>query len=331
TLTAWSTGAIDAVKARSVVDATRPLTPTQASVVQDRVLPRAAGQTLGQLRAALARAVIAADPAGAQHRHAQAYADRRVVLTPAGNGMAELWALLRAADATALYHQLTTLAKKTADGRSMDARRADALTDLAHTRGPGQPTPALIQVTVAATTLLGADHHPAHLTGYGPITAAEARRIATDGRWRRLLTDPTTGALLDYGRRSYPTPAPLADHVRARDHTCRFPGCRQPATTADLDHTTPYPTGPTTATNLAALCRHHHRLKHHTRWTVTQDDDATLTWTTPTGRRHVTRPPALSETAPQDHDPDTGGSTAPTSNAAPVATTAEFTEPAQGP
>jgi hypothetical protein len=296
TLHAWSTGAIDAVKARSVVDATRPLTPTQATAVEDRVLPRAGGQTLGQLRAALARAVIAADPTGAQHRHDAAYAERRVVLTPAGNGMAELWALLRAADATALYHQLTTTAKKTADGRSMDARRADALAGLAHTRGPGQPAPALIQVTVAATTLLGADHHPAHLTGYGPITAAEARRIAADGRWRRLLTDPATGALLDYGRRSYPPPAPLADHIRARDHTCRFPGCRQPATTADLDHTTPYPTGPTTATNLAALCRHHHRLKHHTRWTVTQDDDATLTWTTPTGRRHTTTPPAIGAT-----------------------------------
>ncbi|HEY2174364.1 MAG TPA: DUF222 domain-containing protein, partial [Mycobacteriales bacterium] len=121
--------------------------------MQDRVLPRAPTQTLGQLRAALARAVIAADPAGAQHRHEQAYAERRVVLTPAGNGMAELWALLRAADATALYHRLTTIAKKTADGRSMDARRADALADLAHTRGPGQPAPALIQVTVAATTL----------------------------------------------------------------------------------------------------------------------------------------------------------------------------------
>jgi hypothetical protein len=223
--------------------------------------------------------------------------------------MAELWALMRAADATALYRRLTTIARasdprpaardnpsrdgRSQDNRSMDARRADALAGLAHTRGPGQPAPALIQVTVAATTLLGADHQPAHLTGYGPITAAEARRIAADGRWRRLLTDPTTGALLDYGRRSYPPPAPLADHVRARDHTCRFPGCRQPATTADLDHTIAYPTGPTSATNLAALCRHHHRLKHRTRWTVEQANDATLTWTTPTGRRHTTTPPAI--------------------------------------
>jgi hypothetical protein len=177
----------------------------------------------------------------------------------------------------------------------MDARRADALTDLAHHRQPGAPAPApaLVQITVAATTLLGADHHPAQRARNGPITAAEARRIAADGRWQRLLTHPATGALLDCGRRSYTPPAALADHIRTRDHTCRFPGCRQPAHTADLDHTTPYPTGPTTPTNLAALCRHHHRLKHRAGWTVEQANDATLTWTTPTGRRHTTTPPAI--------------------------------------
>jgi hypothetical protein len=311
---AWSAGRIDAVKARSVVDATRALTDAQAAAVEQRVLARAADQTLGQLRAALARAVIAADPHGAHRRHEQAYPDRRVVLTPAGDGMAELWALLGAAEATALYRRLTTIARTsregadtaagpgsgpaadTADGRSTDARRADALTDLAHTTAPGTPAPALVQITVAASTLLGMDDQPADLAGYGPITAPEARRIAADGRWRRLLTDPTTGALLDYGRRSYPPPAALAEHVRTRDLTCRFPTCRHPAHTADLDHTIPHPTGPTSESNLAVLCRHHHRLKHHTDWGLTQDNNAALTWTTPTGHQHVTRPPAIAET-----------------------------------
>ena len=46
-----------------------------------RVLPRAPGQTLAQLKAALARAVIAVDPEGAEARHRQARRDRRVVLT----------------------------------------------------------------------------------------------------------------------------------------------------------------------------------------------------------------------------------------------------------
>ena len=31
----------------------------------------------------------------------------------------------------------------------------------------------------------------------------------------------------------------LADFVRCRDLTCRFPGCSAPATRSDLDHTVP--------------------------------------------------------------------------------------------
>jgi hypothetical protein len=39
----------------------------------------------------------------------------------------------------------------------------------------------------------------------------------------------------------------LADFVRCRDLTCRFPGCDEPAFRCDLDHTIPYPAGPTCA------------------------------------------------------------------------------------
>jgi hypothetical protein len=53
----------------------------------------------------------------------------------------------------------------------------------------------------------------------------------------------------------------LADFVRCRDLTCRFPGCDKPAYGRDLDHTVPYPVGPTHASNLKCLCRLHHLLK----------------------------------------------------------------------
>jgi hypothetical protein len=49
----------------------------------------------------------------------------------------------------------------------------------------------------------------------------------------------------------------LADFVRCRDLTCRFPGCDRPATHCDLDHTVPYPVGPTNGSNLKCLCRFH--------------------------------------------------------------------------
>jgi hypothetical protein len=106
-------------------------------------------------------------------------------------------------------------------------------------------------------------------------------------RW--LATAPA-GTITDAGRRSYRPPAALADLIRGRDHTCRFPGCRQPAHRCDLDHVIPHPTGPTTPDNLITLCRHHHRLKHTTTWTVHQHPTADLTWTSPTGRTYTTHP-----------------------------------------
>jgi hypothetical protein len=100
--------------------------------VAARVLPRAGEQTVGGLRAALARAVVAVDPDGAAERHRQAQRERRVVLNPEPEGMASLWGLLPAPDAVAAYQHLGVLARAlgAADPRGMDARRADLMADL---------------------------------------------------------------------------------------------------------------------------------------------------------------------------------------------------------
>jgi hypothetical protein len=58
----------------------------------------------------------------------------------------------------------------------------------------------------------------------------------------------------------------------------------------DLDHTVPWPQGPTDVGNLAVLCRRHHRLKHSPGWEVRLDPDGHMTWITPGGRRFSTTP-----------------------------------------
>ncbi|WP_156765353.1 HNH endonuclease signature motif containing protein, partial [Mycobacterium sp. 1245852.3] len=83
----------------------------------------------------------------------------------------------------------------------------------------------------------------------------------------------------------------LADFVRCRDLTCRWPGCDQPAVNCDLDHTIPYADGgPTHASNLKALCRTHHLVKTFWGWQEKQLPDGTLILTSPAGRTHVTTP-----------------------------------------
>ncbi len=128
----WEAGRIDTPKARAVDDATWMLAPELARAVQARILDKAPEQTLAQLKAALARAVLAADPDGAEQRHRQARRDRRVVITPEADGMASLWALLTATQAAGAFTWLTRLARGLGsdDPRSMDTRRADILAAL---------------------------------------------------------------------------------------------------------------------------------------------------------------------------------------------------------
>lgn len=83
----------------------------------------------------------------------------------------------------------------------------------------------------------------------------------------------------------------LAEFVRCRDQTCRFPGCSRPSTITDIDHTIAYPYGPTCASNLACLCREHHLLKTFwPGWSNQQFPDGTIIWTDPEGSTSTTYP-----------------------------------------
>ncbi|MCP2168827.1 HNH endonuclease signature motif containing protein [Goodfellowiella coeruleoviolacea] len=290
TLAALQAGTIDTYKAKVISELTLPLDPEQARQVEAEILARAAEQNSATLRRRTREAVQRVDPEGAERRHRHCAQDRAVRLQTGDNGMAELSAYLPAHLALAVYDRISTAAcqaRTPDDQRTADQRRADAFVDLCLGEAGYQ---AQIQVTVAASTLLGVDNQPGELAGYGPIPASVAREIAAEGTWRRLLTDPVKDTLLDYGRRTYRPPAALADFVRARDKTCRFPGCLRPANKSDLDHHVPFPHGDTSAHNLTTLCRHHHRVKHSGRWQSKRRDDGTVIWTSPSGRQYSREP-----------------------------------------
>ena len=183
TLAELQSGTIDLPKARAISEATEVLDEAATAAVQARVLPKAATQTVGELRAALSRAVLAVDPDAANRRHRAARNDRRVQLHPHPDGMGAMWALLPADDATAAYARLDALARDmdADDPRGMDARRADIFTDLLlgrDVRGEKQTT-VEVQVNLDAATLAGLADNPGELAGYGPIPAEMARELAT--------------------------------------------------------------------------------------------------------------------------------------------------------
>ena len=356
TLRSLECGAISIWSALCTVDAVTNLTDAQTHAVQARVLDGAEQLTAGAFRARLRRAVIAADPAGADDRHTRARQDRRVVLTPDLDGMAWLSQYLTAPEASAAYRRIDELAHaaqaaQAADARQpggreqllpagltpIDALRADAFLQLTTGTAPASPAGVAdsdtggagdttrpprgtarteVRVTMDLPTALRLADNPAHLDGYGPIPPELARQLAADASWRRMLIDPVTGHLLDYGRSTYRPPKALADYVRARDVTCRFPGCCRTAMRCDLDHANPYDCeGGTCSANLGALCRHHHRAKTHAGWHLESKPDGAAMFTSPSGHRyrrpavnhapeHTAQLNARRERADEDNDPD---------------------------
>lgn len=131
---------------------------------------------------------------------------------------------------------------------------------------------------------------PAFVFGAGLSPSSLLGELIVDGaRIREIIHPGQSGPEARY------TPSSaLANFVRCRDLTCRFPGCDHPATQADIDHTVPYPVGPTHASNLKCLCRFHHLLKTFwigaLGWHDRQYPDGTVIWTSPTGHTYTTYP-----------------------------------------
>jgi len=180
------------------------------------------------------------------------------------------------------------------DLRTMDMKRADALSEIAGIavslsadEAKSHRRSVSVNVTIDLPTLLGLKENPGQLAGYGALPAQIMRALAGEGKWRRFITDPNTGTLLDYGRDSYQPPQDLVDYLIARDRTCRFPGCRQSAARADIDHAEAWEDGgETSAANLGALCRRHHRMKTHGGWKLTSNEDGSCNWESPDGHRY---------------------------------------------
>ena len=157
-----------------------------------------------------------------------------------------------------------------------------------------RPRQLRIGVVVPLASLLGASDAPGELADRSGVVPGEVLReqiaeaVDADSHdevlFTRLLTD-NAGRLLDVtelGR--YPS-ARLAQAIKIRAGTCRYPTCTVPAERCDLDHHEPWPRGTTSATNMDPLCRRHHRGKTFA-WLATLRDHDGVDWTMPDAERY---------------------------------------------
>lgn len=245
-------------------------------------------------------------PESLTERKKKAAEDRELRFDPARDGMAYLTAYLPAEQALAIYNRITDIARGLQcpdEERTLTQLRADVFRDLAVDGAIYSGTSLAdavwgirptIFVTVPALTLLDRSDEPAILDGYGPIDANTAKELCANApSFVRLLTHPETGAVLSLGRDSYRVPQDLKNWLRARDGTCRFPGCSRATRFCDIDHSHDWArNGTTEHANLAHLCPGHHTVKHASNWAVEQspNGDGTLHWTSPTGHEFTTEP-----------------------------------------
>ncbi|RLQ20561.1 HNH endonuclease, partial [Seongchinamella sediminis] len=104
-------------------------------------------------------------------------------------------------------------------------------------------------------------HEHCHLDNKTWLSPDTARRLACDASLLTVLEDEN-GEVLNIGRRSRTVPAHIGRALKARDKTCRFPGCCE-SRYVDFHHIQHWADGgETSLDNLVTLCRYHHRQLH---------------------------------------------------------------------
>jgi hypothetical protein len=182
-------GIIDPPKTRLIAEACRILSDEQARQVEATILPGAGTQTTGQLRAAVARAIVAVDPEAATRRREEAQKDPQVRRWQEDTGTAALAGYgLPAADVLTADQRLTARALRLrAAGLSgtVEELRARAYLDALLGRdsvppspGDQSPLPARVTLTVPLLTHLGLTSEPGLVAGFGPVDPALARELA---------------------------------------------------------------------------------------------------------------------------------------------------------
>jgi hypothetical protein len=308
-------GALPPWRARRIAQATRCLPPDGAAWVDQQVVGFAHQISVAALDRLVEEAMVRFDPEQAK-KDREAAADKRrfdIHLQQVSfNGTVDVSGTLDLKDAfdleKAVARRAGLLGELGAEG-SLGVRRSMALGEMAREdltldlesgeRVPSGGGGIELRVHVNGKDLASA---MAGHDGLGLARVTKTRSFIDLDQLREWLGRPgarisvrgviDTSANLRSDR--YEIPDRIREQVIERDGTCRFPHCTRAAEHADLDHIRPYdpdgPPGQTSTSNLACLCRSHHRLKTHGDWSYTQIEPGIFLWRSPHGHTWLVAP-----------------------------------------
>ncbi|GAA5146674.1 hypothetical protein GCM10023340_17910 [Nocardioides marinquilinus] len=284
-------GEVPVWRAFRVAEHTVILSKVGAAFVDQALAPFAHDLSLAQIERTTAAAIARFDPAEAERRRVEAAERRGVDIRLNGldvpiNGTVEIAATVDVADAVDLEAAVRAGAQKLADlgsTETLDVRRSQALGEMARAQlaldldlepGAGRGVTLYAHLDGSDVATLDNTQTPVLIEQIREWCAAAGTKVTM-----RPVVDLNVEKSSDAYR---PSPT-VAEHVLLRDRHCVFPRCTRRR--VDLDHIHPYESGgPTSTSNLAPLCRRHHRAKTFSRWRYEPIEPGLYEWTSPTGR-----------------------------------------------
>src|SRR5207244_11266306 len=193
-----------------------------------------------------------------------------------------------AAAREALYQRRADQALE-ADPPTLEQQQADALALLAesalhHGTDPGAPGERYqVVVHVDAALLADADQPGQSVLEDGArVPAGTSQRLACDAS-RVVMQHDRDGRVVEVDARTRTIPPALRRALHHRDRGCRFPGCG--VRFGQGHHIRHWAHGgPTTLSNLALLCRRHHRAVHEEGYHIERQPNGELRFRRPDGR-----------------------------------------------
>jgi hypothetical protein len=292
------TGRVAVWKARKIAQATKGLSPQGARHVDIHLAHVAQRCSFAQIDRAVAEALRLFDPAEADKRRREAADGRRFDVDleqVAYDGTVHVDGELDLADALDLNDAITTGAQQLAAlgcEESLDVRRSMAAGALARREltldleTDQQPAPRkrdlVIYVHLADGAVAGVENTRSTVS----VQQVEDWCAGTN---THVTVRPVIDLNAELRTDAYRPTDLMREQAILTNATCAFVHCSRPARTADLDHVEewvpdhPDSGGSTTSSNLAPLCRGHHRYKTHGGWTYIRTGPTSFTWTSPYG------------------------------------------------
>jgi len=279
-------GAVAVWRARRIAEQTLCLTAEAAAYVDVEIAPVAG--TIGPVvtERLVDEAISRFMPDYARELAEQAEEQRHLTVDKRQvgfHGTFRMHGELDIADALDLDDALTRGAeylKEQGSTESLDVRRSQALGQLA--RGELNRSELTLYV------------HLKPEDAHGVLENGGTHLVSTDQvrEWCGATDNVTIKPVIDLAQEitsaGYEPSERLREQVILRDRICVHPYCTRRARRADLDHIEEYDDGgETTSSNLAALCRFHHRLKTHGGWNYTVIAPGTYLWRSPYGYQYL--------------------------------------------